>query len=222
MRKLFVKIPGMRVAFSQPIEMRMNELVAGIRSDIGIKIYGDDLEVGGDRRDEPPVPPPKRPAAQWDRPWILPGEFESSPGSIKASSRHQTFVHNSRPELRRTFGTSGDALGHQWFVRQHHTHGSRLSFHRRRPRPSAGPSHYRAPSGPDRAPLAGKPAGRHVQGFNARRSCPEHARRIMNGTSKESLARRPCFLHNCFVLWWILPFRATQRVERFLEPAPCS
>jgi len=45
MRKLFVKIPGMRVAFSQPIEMRMNELVAGIRSDIGIKIYGDDLEV---------------------------------------------------------------------------------------------------------------------------------------------------------------------------------
>jgi heavy metal efflux system protein len=45
MRKLFVKIPGLRVAFSQPIEMRMNELVAGIRSDIGIKIYGDDLEV---------------------------------------------------------------------------------------------------------------------------------------------------------------------------------
>jgi cobalt-zinc-cadmium resistance protein CzcA len=35
----------MRVAFSQPIEMRMNELMAGIRSDIGIKIYGDDLEV---------------------------------------------------------------------------------------------------------------------------------------------------------------------------------
>jgi heavy metal efflux system protein len=45
MRKLFVKIPGLRVAFSQPIEMRMNELVAGIRSDIGIKIYGDDLEI---------------------------------------------------------------------------------------------------------------------------------------------------------------------------------
>ncbi len=44
MRRLFVKIPGLRVAFSQPIEMRLNELVAGIRSDIGIKIYGDDLE----------------------------------------------------------------------------------------------------------------------------------------------------------------------------------
>ncbi len=44
MRKLFVRIPGLRVAFSQPIEMRLNELVAGIRSDIGIKIFGDDLE----------------------------------------------------------------------------------------------------------------------------------------------------------------------------------
>jgi cobalt-zinc-cadmium resistance protein CzcA len=44
MRKLFTKFPGMTVAFSQPIEMRLNELIAGIRSDIGIKIYGDDLE----------------------------------------------------------------------------------------------------------------------------------------------------------------------------------
>lgn len=44
MRKLFVRIPGLKVAFSQPIEMRLNELVAGIRSDIGIKIYGDDLD----------------------------------------------------------------------------------------------------------------------------------------------------------------------------------
>jgi cobalt-zinc-cadmium resistance protein CzcA len=44
MRVLFEKIPGLKVSFSQPIEMRMNELIAGIRSDIGIKIFGDDLE----------------------------------------------------------------------------------------------------------------------------------------------------------------------------------
>ena len=44
MRELFAKFPGMTVAFSQPIEMRLNELIAGIRGDIGIKIYGDDLE----------------------------------------------------------------------------------------------------------------------------------------------------------------------------------
>ncbi len=44
MHAVLMKVPGMRPAFSQPIEMRMNELIAGIRSDIGIKIYGDDLE----------------------------------------------------------------------------------------------------------------------------------------------------------------------------------
>ncbi|MBI5381425.1 MAG: efflux RND transporter permease subunit [Opitutae bacterium] len=44
MRALFAKLPGLTVAFSQPIEMRFNELIAGIRSDIGIKIYGDDLD----------------------------------------------------------------------------------------------------------------------------------------------------------------------------------
>jgi cobalt-zinc-cadmium resistance protein CzcA len=43
MREVFAKLPGMTVAFSQPIEMRLNEMIAGIRSDIGIKIYGEDL-----------------------------------------------------------------------------------------------------------------------------------------------------------------------------------
>jgi heavy metal efflux system protein len=41
---LLNQVPGLKPAFSQPIEMRLNELIAGIRSDIGIKIYGDDLE----------------------------------------------------------------------------------------------------------------------------------------------------------------------------------
>ncbi len=36
-------LPGQNLAFTQPIEMRMNEMIAGIRSDVGIKIYGDDL-----------------------------------------------------------------------------------------------------------------------------------------------------------------------------------
>lgn len=44
MRVLFAKFPGMTVAFSQPIEMRLNEMIAGVRSDVAIKIYGDDLE----------------------------------------------------------------------------------------------------------------------------------------------------------------------------------
>ena len=44
MREVLGQVPGMTVAFSQPIEMRLNELIAGIRGDIGIKVYGDDLE----------------------------------------------------------------------------------------------------------------------------------------------------------------------------------
>jgi len=37
--------PGMRLIFTQPIEMRINEMIAGIRTDVGVKIFGDDLEV---------------------------------------------------------------------------------------------------------------------------------------------------------------------------------
>jgi cobalt-zinc-cadmium resistance protein CzcA len=37
-------LPGMNRIFTQPIEMRVNEMIAGIRGDIGIKIFGDDLE----------------------------------------------------------------------------------------------------------------------------------------------------------------------------------
>ena len=36
-------LPGMNMVFTQPIEMRVNEMVAGVRSDLGIKVFGDDL-----------------------------------------------------------------------------------------------------------------------------------------------------------------------------------
>ncbi|MDF4204270.1 CusA/CzcA family heavy metal efflux RND transporter [Maribacter sp. SA7] len=38
-------IPGMEVEFTQPIEMRFNELITGVRADIAIKIFGPDLDV---------------------------------------------------------------------------------------------------------------------------------------------------------------------------------
>ncbi len=38
-------MPGMRTIFTQPIEMRVNEMTAGIRADLGVKVFGDDLEV---------------------------------------------------------------------------------------------------------------------------------------------------------------------------------
>lgn len=38
-------LPGQRLAFMQPIEHRMNEMATGSRSDLAIKLYGDDLSV---------------------------------------------------------------------------------------------------------------------------------------------------------------------------------
>lgn len=37
-------IPANNFSFTQPIELRVQELIAGVRSDIGISLYGDDLE----------------------------------------------------------------------------------------------------------------------------------------------------------------------------------
>ena len=38
-------MPGQRLAITQPIEMRMNEMVAGVRGDVAMKLYGDDFDV---------------------------------------------------------------------------------------------------------------------------------------------------------------------------------
>ncbi|MEN3976981.1 CusA/CzcA family heavy metal efflux RND transporter [Emcibacter sp. SYSU 3D8] len=38
------EIPGNNYEFTQPIEMRFNELIAGVRSDLAVKVYGDDLD----------------------------------------------------------------------------------------------------------------------------------------------------------------------------------
>ncbi len=38
-------LPGQRLAFSQPIAMRIDEMVAGVRGDVAVKLYGDDFDV---------------------------------------------------------------------------------------------------------------------------------------------------------------------------------
>ncbi|AQT61118.1 efflux RND transporter permease subunit [Cellvibrio sp. PSBB023] len=44
MEKSVSEIPGNNYEFTQPIQMRFNELISGVRSDLGIKVIGDDLE----------------------------------------------------------------------------------------------------------------------------------------------------------------------------------
>ena len=39
------EIPGNNYEFTQPIQMRFNELISGVRSDLAVKVYGDDLDV---------------------------------------------------------------------------------------------------------------------------------------------------------------------------------
>jgi cobalt-zinc-cadmium resistance protein CzcA len=45
-------LPGMKMVFTQPIEMRVNEMVAGIRADVGVKLFGDDFELLRDKARE--------------------------------------------------------------------------------------------------------------------------------------------------------------------------
>lgn len=41
--KAVTKIPGNNYEFTQPIQMRFNELISGVRSDIAVKVFGDDM-----------------------------------------------------------------------------------------------------------------------------------------------------------------------------------
>jgi cobalt-zinc-cadmium resistance protein CzcA len=38
------RVPGNNYEFTQPIQMRMNELISGVRADVAVKVYGDDLD----------------------------------------------------------------------------------------------------------------------------------------------------------------------------------
>lgn len=45
MQRVVRDMPGQNVAFTQPIEMRLNEMVSGVRSDVAVKLFGDDFEL---------------------------------------------------------------------------------------------------------------------------------------------------------------------------------
>jgi cobalt-zinc-cadmium resistance protein CzcA len=49
---LEARVPGAIFSFSQPIELRVSELLSGVRSDVAIQIYGDDLELLKAKADE--------------------------------------------------------------------------------------------------------------------------------------------------------------------------
>src|SRR5699024_3943410 len=44
-REKLSAIPGVNYVFTQPIELRFNELLTGVREDVAVKLYGEDLDV---------------------------------------------------------------------------------------------------------------------------------------------------------------------------------
>ncbi|MEQ1881011.1 MAG: CusA/CzcA family heavy metal efflux RND transporter [Burkholderiales bacterium] len=46
------KVPGNNYEFTQPIQMRFNELLSGVRSDVAVKVFGDDMETMNDTASE--------------------------------------------------------------------------------------------------------------------------------------------------------------------------
>jgi len=45
MEEVIATLPGQSYEFSQPIELRFNELISGVRSEVAVKVFGDDLDV---------------------------------------------------------------------------------------------------------------------------------------------------------------------------------
>ncbi|MCB1669710.1 MAG: CusA/CzcA family heavy metal efflux RND transporter, partial [Pseudomonadales bacterium] len=44
LEQVVTEVPGNNYEFTQPIQMRFNELISGVRADLGIKVFGDDLQ----------------------------------------------------------------------------------------------------------------------------------------------------------------------------------
>lgn len=51
-QKAVSDVPGNNYEFTQPIQMRFNELISGVRSDIAVKIFGDDMDVMNNKAKE--------------------------------------------------------------------------------------------------------------------------------------------------------------------------
>ncbi|MDP0995076.1 efflux RND transporter permease subunit, partial [Klebsiella pneumoniae] len=43
LQALAKRVPGSNYEFTQPIQMRFNELISGVRSDVAVKVFGDDM-----------------------------------------------------------------------------------------------------------------------------------------------------------------------------------
>src|SRR5690606_29255826 len=52
LREVMEQMPGLAFSFTQPIDMRVNEMILGVRGDLAIKLFGPDLDVLATKAEE--------------------------------------------------------------------------------------------------------------------------------------------------------------------------
>ncbi len=133
-------MPGQQLAFSQPIEMRINEMISGVRADVAVKLFGDDLDVlkkkAGEietgprrhprqrRRERRTSHRPARPASQGqpgrDCPLRRAGQGGAGPGRVgrqQAAGRSRARASSAFPlvvRLPEKFRASPEPSGRCW------------------------------------------------------------------------------------------------------------
>jgi cobalt-zinc-cadmium resistance protein CzcA len=94
--KLTSQVPGVAFGFTQPIEMRVDELVAGVKADVAVLLYGDDMELLGQKGKE------------------IERVLREVPGAVDVKADYQanipTLTISSQPDKLATYGVGANEL----------------------------------------------------------------------------------------------------------------
>lgn len=89
-------VPGVAFGFTQPIEMRVDELVAGVKADVAVLLYGDDMEVLGSKGKE------------------IEAVLRSIPGAVDVKADYQanlaTLTIQTKPEALAKYGIDAQVV----------------------------------------------------------------------------------------------------------------
>ena len=197
-------VPGVKFGFSQPIEMRVNELVAGVKSDVAALLYGPDLDVlrrlalrdrAGARRGSraPTTSRRRRPAG-----CRCCGSRSAATSSRATGSRRPTCSTPSprsaaRPSARSSRGQApAPAPGPAPRVVAERPRADRLDPDRR-PQGPADPAAATWPTSPRGRPQRGRARERPAPGGGrGQRPGPRHRRVRRRGPGRDRRARSSC------------------------------
>lgn len=94
--ELNANVPGVAFGFTQPIEMRVDELVAGVKADVAVLLYGDDMEILGQKGKE------------------IEAVLRAIPGAVDVKADYQsnlsTLTIKTRPEALAQYGIDAQTV----------------------------------------------------------------------------------------------------------------